>query len=62
MANTTIYVLNQDDSINHQRMGDIDSLMMAVDAEKYDYTLEPPPSLNERWYWYNNQWNKEPRI
>ena len=59
MPSLTIYILDDEGKLDHQRIGDIDSLMLAVDVENYEYTLQPPPASNM--YWYGNQWNNEPR-
>lgn len=56
----TIFVLNTDGSLKNQRVGNIDSLMLAVDIENLDYTLAKPPNYEQSWYWYNNQWNDQP--
>ncbi|BFN00221.1 hypothetical protein MOXK02_17790 [Moraxella sp. K02] len=61
MSSLTIYVLHSNGSIKNQRVGDIDSLMLAVEIERFQYTLQPPPNYSEQWYWYDNKWNKEPR-
>jgi len=57
----TIFVLNTDGSLKNQRVGNIDSLMLAVDIERLDFTLTRPPNYDKAWYWYNNQWNDKPR-
>lgn len=56
----TIFVLNTDGSLKNQRVGNIDSLMLAVDIERLDFTLTQPPNYDNAWYWYNNQWNDKP--
>ena len=56
----TIFVLNTDGSLKNQRVGNIDSLMLAVDIENLDYTLAKPPNYEQSWYWHNNQWNDKP--
>ena len=61
MSSISIYVLNEDCSYRNQRIGDIDSLMLAVDIENLNYTLQSPPSFHEPCYWYNNQWNDTPK-
>lgn len=61
MDSITIYILNTDGSIKNQRVGNIDSLMLAVDIENLDYTLAKPPDYSITWYWYNNQWNDTPK-
>ncbi len=60
MDSVTIYILNPDGSIRNQRVGNVGSLMLAVDMENLDYTLTKPPDYNKVWYWYNNQWNDKP--
>lgn len=30
-------------------------------TDKQDFTLEPPPNHENQWYWYDNQWNLQPR-
>ena len=61
MSSISIYVLNEDCSFKNQRIGDIDSLMLAVEIENLNYTLQSPPSFHETWYWYDNQWNDKPK-
>ena len=56
----TIFVLNTDGSLKNQRVGNIDSLMLAVDMERLDFTLTQPPNYDKAWYGYNNQWNDKP--
>ena len=56
----TIFVLNTDGSLKNQRVGNIDSLMLAVDIEGLDFTLTQPPNYEQSWYWYNNQWKDKP--
>ena len=56
----TIFVLNTDGSLKNQRVGNIDSLMLAVDMERLDFTLTQPPNYDKPWYWYDNQWNDKP--
>lgn len=56
----TIFVLNTDGSLKNQRVGNIDSLMLAVDIERLDFTLTQPPNYDKAGYWYNNQWNDKP--
>lgn len=57
----TIYILNTDGSLKNQRVGNIDSLMIAVEIEGLDFTLEPPPDYSKIWYWYDSQWNDVPK-
>lgn len=57
----TIYTLNTDGSMRSRRVGNIDSIMFAVDIENLDYTLVKPPNYSITWYWYNNQWNDMPK-
>ena len=60
MDNISIYVLNEDGSIRNQRIGNIDNIMFAVEAENLAYTLQQPPDYFKVWYWYDNQWNDKP--
>lgn len=59
MASISIYII-ENGRLESIRTGDIDSVIKAVEAENLDYTLSPPPTTYERWYWYNNQWNDKP--
>ena len=43
----------------HQDMGSINSIMLDLTDDK-DFTLTQPPNYEQSWYWYNNQWNKDP--
>lgn len=41
-----------------KRTGSID---VAIECgQGFDFTLEPLPDTESQWYWYNNQWNKDP--
>lgn len=55
-----LYILNKDGSIKHERVGDVESVMLAVEIENLDFTLKPPPDHQKQWYWYNNCWNESP--
>ncbi len=56
MSSITAYVLKPDGSLDCTRTGDVDSVMLAIDIEKKNYTLQPPPDTNGRWRWVNNEW------
>ncbi|MDZ5288554.1 hypothetical protein [Helicobacter pylori] len=55
-----LYILNKDGSIKHERVGDVDSVMLAVEIENLDFTLTPPPSYAQKWYWYDKKWHESP--
>lgn len=56
MAGMTVYILDQDGFLTYSRMGDIDSVMIAVEIEQTPYTLQPPPDNESHWRWVNNEW------
>lgn len=29
--------------------------------DNQDFTLKPPPNTYEKWYWYDNEWQSEPK-
>ena len=60
MSSVTAYVLNADGSLLCTRTGNIENVLYAVDVENLEYTLQPPPTFDRQWYWYNNQWNDKP--
>ena len=56
MTSITAYVLKEDYSLDCTRTGDIENIMYAIDIEKKEYTLQPPPDFGGGWRWINNEW------
>lgn len=56
MAGMTVYILDDDGRLIMSRMGDVDSVMLAIEIEKTPYTLQPPPDNESRWRWIDNKW------
>lgn len=56
MAGMTVYILDDDGRLIMSRMGDVDSVMLAIEIENTPYTLQPPPDLDLAWRWVNNKW------
>ena len=56
MASVTVYVFNDDGSFDCSRTGDVQSVMLALDIEQKDFTMQRPPDNEHRWRWVNNEW------
>ena len=59
MSSITVYVLKDDNSLT--RTGNVENVLYAVEVENLEFTLQPPPSYDRPCYWYDGQWNNEPR-
>lgn len=58
MASVTVYAINDDGSFDCSRTGDVQSVMLALDIEQKDFTMQPPPDNEHRWRWMDNKWIK----
>lgn len=58
MAGITAHIIDKDGYFICSRSGDVASVMLAIDIEETDYTLEPPPLSNGdiKYRWLNNEW------
>ena len=56
MSSIMAYVLDKDDYYHYERVGDVESVLLAIDIEKANYTLQPPPTQDKKWRWVNNEW------
>lgn len=56
MSSIMIHVLDDNGYYHYDRIGDVASVLLAVDIESLDYTLTPPPTQDKKWRWVNNEW------
>lgn len=56
MSSITAYVLKDDGSLDCIRTGDVNNVIYAVEVEKKEYTLQPPPVDDKEYRWVNNEW------
>lgn len=56
MSSITVHIIDGDGLFLFSRSGDVDSVMLAVDIEKTDFTMKPPPDRDNRWKWVDNDW------
>lgn len=56
MSSITVYIITDNGSLDCMRSGDVDSIMLAVDIEEKEYTLQSPPDFDGGWRWIGNKW------
>ena len=56
MSSVTVYILTNSGHLDCTRSGDVDSVMLAIDIEEKEYTLQSPPDFDGGWRWVDNQW------
>lgn len=62
MPDITIYVIDKEKFFSHERRGDIDSIMLAVERNNEIFTLSRPPNQTDKWRWIDNKWIKSNNI
>ena len=57
----TLYIFKKETGeYLYQDIGNPEYVIKDLGDDK-DFTLTPPPSSEQQWYWYDNQWNDKPR-
>lgn len=56
MSSITAYVVDAEGYYDCTRTGDIDSVMMAVEIEGKDFTMQRPPTEEFKWRWTGSEW------
>ncbi|WP_131669499.1 hypothetical protein [Psychrobacter pygoscelis] len=56
MSAIELYIIDDKGFFSHKRVGDIDSIVTALESEGEFYTLTPPPDYNHSWRWQDDKW------